>query len=146
MKTFVPKVDPNNRDWVVIDLNDAIMGRAAVQVATILRGKHKPTFTPHLDTGDHVICINASNVRVTGNKLRQTFRYRYTGYPGGLRSISLGDQISRNPERAFTLAVRKMLPKNRLGRKMLKKLHVYAGAEHPHSAQKPQELAVAGKE
>lgn len=140
MTTFIPKIDPNNRRWVVIDLQDAILGRAAVRVADILRGKNKPIFTPHLDTGDHVVVVNASGLKVTGSKPTQKRYYRYTGYPGGLRSRSLTEQMTKKPEDVFVKAVRGMLPKNRLGRKMIKKLHVYAGAEHPHQAQRPEVL------
>lgn len=140
MTTFIPKIDPNNRRWVVIDLQDAILGRAAVRVADILRGKNKPIFTPHLDTGDHVVVVNASGLKVTGSKPTQKRYYRYTGYPGGLRSRSLTEQMTKKPEDVFVKAVRGMLPKNRLGRKMIKKLHVYAGAEHPHQAQRPEAL------
>jgi large subunit ribosomal protein L13 len=140
MTTFIPKIDPNNRRWVVIDLQDAILGRAAVRVADILRGKSKPIFTPHLDTGDHVVVVNASGLKVTGNKPSQKRYYRYTGYPGGLRSRSLTEQMIKKPEDVFVKAVRGMLPKNRLGRKMIKKLHVYSGAEHPHQAQRPEAL------
>lgn len=145
MKTFLPKVDSNSRNWVLVDLNGVTMGRAAVQVADILRGKNKPTFTPHLDVGDNVIAINASALNVTGAKLREKFRYHYTGYPGGLRRISIGQQLATRPDDAFTATVWGMLPKGRLGRKMIKKLHVYAGAEHPHAAQKPQTITVKGK-
>jgi len=140
MKTFIPKVDPGARDWVLIDLENVTLGRAAVAVADILRGKNRPIFTPHLDTGDHVVAINAAGIKVTGNKLDQKKYYRYSGYPGGLKSISLGDRMAKQPEKVFTLAVKGMLPKNRLGRKVLKKLHVYAGSEHPHRAQKPTKL------
>lgn len=143
MKTFIPKVDPNNRKWWVIDLNDQILGRAAVQVANALRGKDKPIFTPHLDTGDHVVVINAEKVRITGaNKPRQMAYYRYSGYPGGLNTTTFEKMMAKQPEEVFRLAVRRMLPKNRLGRKMYKKLHVYAGDNHPHKAQKPEELKV----
>ena len=140
MTTFIPKIDPASRRWVVIDLQDAILGRAAIRVADILRGKNKPIFTPHLDTGDHVVAVNASGLRVTGNKPTQKRYYRYTGYPGGLRSRSLNEQMHKKPEDVFVKAVRGMLPKNRLGRKMIKKLHVYSGAEHPHQAQRPEDL------
>jgi large subunit ribosomal protein L13 len=142
MKTFIPKVDPNNRKWVVVDLNGAVLGRAAVKVADMLRGKDKPIFTPHLDTGDHVVVVNAGGVKVSGAKMQQVRYYHYTGYPGGLRSISMGDQMQKKPEDVFAKAVKRMLPKNRLGRKMFKKLHVYAGAEHPHQAQKPEKRAL----
>ena len=141
MKTFIPKIDPQNRKWHVVDLNGAILGRAAVKVANILRGKNKPIFTPHLDTGDHVIAINASSIKVTGNNKPQNLKYyRYSGYPGGLKEITFEQMMQKKPEEVFRLAVRRMLPKNRLGRKIFKKLHVYAGAEHPHKAQKPEML------
>lgn len=141
MKTFLPKVDSNNRKWWVIDVEGKVLGRAAVKAATILRGKHRPTFTPHLDAGDHVIIVNADKVRVTGsNKPIQMAYYRYSGYPGGLKKTTLSQQLQKKPEDAMTLAVRRMMPKNRLGRKMIKKLHVYAGPEHPHKAQQPEEL------
>ncbi len=141
MKTFIPKVDPNNRKWWVLDLDDVILGRAAIKVANVLRGKDKPIFTPHLDTGDHVVVINAEKVRVTGkNKPDQLRYYRYSGYPGGLRTTTFSELMDKKPEEAFRLAVKRMLPKNRLGRKMLKKLHVYAGASHGHQAQKPETL------
>lgn len=141
MKTFVPKIDPANRKWHLVDLNDVVLGRAAVKVANILRGKNKPIFTPHLDTGDHVIVINAKSVRVTGkNKPKNLRYYRYSGYPGGLTKTTYEEMLQKKPEEVFRMAVKRMLPKNRLGRKMFKKLHVYAGSEHPHSAQKPEEL------
>jgi len=141
MKTFIPKVDPNNRKWWVLDLEDVILGRAAIKVANILRGKDKPIFTPHLDTGDHVIVVNAEKVRITGkNKPDQLRYYRYSGYPGGLRTTTFSKMMETKPDEAFRLAVKRMLPKNRLGRKMLKKLHVYAGASHEHRAQKPETL------
>ncbi|NOY88944.1 MAG: 50S ribosomal protein L13 [FCB group bacterium] len=141
MKTFIPKIDPQNRKWHVVDLNGAILGRAAVKVANILRGKDKPIFTPHLDTGDHIIAINASLIKVTGNNKPQNLKYyRYSGYPGGLKEITFAKMMQKKPEEVFRLAVRRMLPKNRLGRKIFKKLHVYAGAEHPHQAQKPEVL------
>ena len=117
------------------------MGRAATRVATILRGKHKPVFTPHLDTGDHVVVVNAKAVRLTGtSKPHQLAYYRYSGYPSGLKRVTFAQQMQRKPELTFLHAVRRMLPKNRLGRKMLKKLHVYADANHPHQAQKPEKL------
>jgi len=136
MKTFIPKIDPAAREWIVVDLNGAILGRAAVQVADILRGKNKPTFTPHLDTGEHVVALNASGLKVTGKKIYQNYYYRYTGYPGGLRSVSMADRMAKHPEALFLSTVRGMLPKNRLGRQVIKKLHVYVGSEHPHRAQK----------
>jgi len=141
MKTFIPKVDPGNRKWRVIDLEEVVLGRAAVKVADILRGKDKPTFTPHLDTGDHVIAINAAQVKVTGkNKPNNLRYYRYSGYPGGLTETTFEQMMQKKPEEVFRMAVKRMLPKNRLGRKVFKKLHVYAGAEHPHQAQKPELL------
>jgi large subunit ribosomal protein L13 len=141
MKTFMPKIDPNDRKWFVLDLNGVILGRAAVRVANILRGKNKPIFTPHLDTGDHVVAINVEKIRVTGKgKPEQLKYYRYTGYPGGLRQPSLAELMQKKPHDVFRLAVRRMLPKNRLGRKMIRKLHVYAGAKHPHQAHQPATL------
>lgn len=139
MKTFIPKIDPNQRKWWVVDVKDQVLGRAAVTVAKILRGKDKPIFTPHLDTGDHVVVLNARGIRVTGkNKPRQMAYFRFSGYPGGLRRTAFEDMLATKPEEAFRLAVKRMLPKNRLGRKMLKKLHVYADASHHHQAQKPE--------
>lgn len=138
MKTFIPKIEPNNKKWIIVDLKGMAIGRAAVTVASILRGKTKPIYTPHLDTGDFVVAINASALSLSGKKATDRFRYHYTGYPGGLRAISSGDEIATKPEQAFMMTVRGMLPKNRLGRKMLKKLHVYPGAEHLHQAQKPE--------
>lgn len=141
MKTFVPKIDPANRKWYLVDLEGATLGRAAVKVALILRGKGKPTFSPHLDCGDHVIAINASSVRVSGNsKPLQLTYYRYTGYPGGLRATTFTEQMRKRPEETFSHAVWRMIPKNRLGHKQFSKLHVYAGADHPHQAQKPEKL------
>jgi large subunit ribosomal protein L13 len=139
MKTFIPKVDPTNRKWWVMDLDGATMGRAAVRVANVLRGKDKPIFTPHLDTGDNVVVVNAEKVRVKGtNKPQQLSYYHYSGYPGGLKTTTFERMIEKHPERVFHAAVRRMLPKNRLGRKMLKKLHVYAGPDHRHQAQQPE--------
>ena len=144
MKTFVPKIDPTNRKWFVVNLEDVILGRAAVQVANVLRGKNKPIFTPHLDTGDHVVAVNAKQLRVTGKNTPKNLRYyRYSGYPGGLKETTYAVMMQKKPEEVFRLAVRRMLPKNRLGRKIFKKLHVYAGAEHPHQAQKPEQLKLS---
>jgi large subunit ribosomal protein L13 len=141
MKTFIPTIDGTKRKWYVVDLQGAILGRAAIKVATVLRGKDKPIFTPHIDTGDHVIAINAAGMRVSGkNKADKVAYHHYSGYPGGLRVTTLADLMKNKPEDAFSYSVRKMLPKHRLGRKMFKKLHVYAGAEHPHRAQKPEML------
>ncbi|HHT37611.1 MAG TPA: 50S ribosomal protein L13 [Firmicutes bacterium] len=131
------------RKWYVIDATDKTLGRLATQIATILRGKHKPIYTPHVDTGDHVIVINAEKVRLTGNKLQDKKYYRHSGYPGGLRVRTAGQILSSGrPEQVLKLAVKGMLPHNRLGRKMFKKLKVYAGNEHPHSAQKPEKLDI----
>ena len=144
MKTFIPKVDPSQRKWYVADVDGAILGRSAVKVANILRGKNKPIFTPHLDTGDHVVIINAGRLRVTGkNKPNQLSYYRFSGYPGGLRITTYEQMMQKRPEDVFMLAVKRMLPKNRLGRKMIKKLHIYADDKHPHQAQKPEILKLS---
>ena len=140
MKTVVPKIDQLERKWFLVDAEDEILGRLASQVAILLRGKHKPDFTPHLDLGDHVIVINADKIKVTGRKMSQKVYKRYTGYPSGLRVQTLEKVMQSRPERVFLHAVKGMLPKNRLGRKMIKKLRIYAGAEHPHHAQKPEAL------
>ena len=139
-KTFVTKADDIKRDWFVVDAEGQSLGRMASKIAAILRGKHKPIFTPGLDTGDFVIVTNAAKVTVTGNKLTEKFYYRYSGYPGGLTSISLRDQLAQHPDRVIEHAVWGMLPHNKLGRAMLKKLKVYPGAEHPHQAQNPSAL------
>ena len=128
------------RQWYVVDATGKTLGRLASQIAVVLRGKHKPTFTPHLDMGDFVIVVNAEKVRVTGRKLDQKVYYRHSGYPGGLKSITLRDQLEKHPTRVIEAAVRGMLPRNRLGRKLMKKLKVYAGPDHPHQAQNPQPL------
>ncbi|MCT9928637.1 50S ribosomal protein L13 [Planotetraspora sp. A-T 1434] len=137
MRTFSPKPNDVERQWYVIDATDVVLGRLASHVATLLRGKHKPIFAPHVDTGDFVIVINADKVALTGNKLEQKKAYRHSGYPGGLRSVAYGELMEKRPDRAVEKAVRGMLPKNALGRKMAKKLKVYSGAEHPHQAQQP---------
>jgi large subunit ribosomal protein L13 len=137
VRTFSPKAADIQRQWHVIDAADVVLGRLASQSAILLRGKHKPIFAPHVDTGDFVIIINASQVALTGNKLQDKRAYRHSGYPGGLRSVSYGDLMARNPEKAVEKAVRGMLPKNTLGRHQLSKLKVYAGPEHPHQAQMP---------
>ncbi len=139
-KTYATKAGDIERSWFIADADGQTLGRIATRVATILRGKHKPSFSPNLDTGDFVVIVNAEKVAVSGTKLDDKNYYRHSGYPGGLRTINLRRMLDRNPERALTLAVRGMLPSNKLGRKMLKKLKVYAGAEHPHSAQQPQTL------
>lgn len=140
MRTYTPKPEDIERRWYVVDAQGKTLGRLASEIARILRGKHKPIFSPHMDTGDFVIVINAEKVHVTGRKLTQKFYYRHSGYPGGLKAISLRDQLKKHPERVIQHAVRGMLPKNRLGRKMIKKLKVYAGPDHPHKAQKPEPL------
>ncbi|HWG14862.1 MAG TPA: 50S ribosomal protein L13 [Streptosporangiaceae bacterium] len=137
MRTYSPKGSDITRQWHVIDASDVVLGRLASQVAVLLRGKHKPIFAPHVDTGDFVIVINANKVALSGNKLEQKRAYRHSGYPGGLRSISYGELMEKRPERIVEKAVRGMLPKNSLGRKTLRKLKVYAGPDHPHSAQQP---------
>ncbi|WP_113700204.1 50S ribosomal protein L13 [Nonomuraea lactucae] len=137
MRTYSPKPADVQRQWYVIDATDVVLGRLASHVATLLRGKHKPIFAPHVDTGDFVIVINAGKVALSGNKLEQKKAYRHSGYPGGLRSVSYGELMEKRPEKAIEKAVKGMLPKNSLGRKMAKKLKVYAGAEHPHQAQQP---------
>ena len=137
VRTFSPKAADIQRQWHVIDAADVVLGRLASQSAILLRGKHKPIFAPHVDTGDFVIIVNAAKVALTGNKLQDKRAYRHSGYPGGLRSVSYADLMARNPEKAVEKAVRGMLPKNTLGRHQLSKLKVYAGPEHPHAAQKP---------
>lgn len=138
IKSYTPKPDDIQREWFVVDAKDQTLGRLASQIAQVLRGKHKPIFAPHMDVGDFVIVINADKIRVTGKKLDQKMYYRHSGYPGGLKVRTLREQLERNPERVIRLAVRGMLPKNRLGRKMIKKLKVYAGDKHPHQAQQPK--------
>ena len=140
MRTFTEKTANIRQEWYVVDAQGLTLGRLAARIAPILKGKHKPTYTPHLDCGDFVIVINADKLRVTGRKLDQKLYYRHSGYPGGLTSISLRDQLQRHPERVLEEAVRGMLPKNRLGRRMFKKLKVYAGGSHPHQAQQPRPL------
>ncbi|MCL7452650.1 MAG: 50S ribosomal protein L13 [Anaerolineae bacterium] len=140
MRTFTAKKEEIERQWYVIDAEGQTLGRLASKIAPILKGKHKPIYTPHLDCGDFVVVINADKVRVTGNKMDQKFYYRHSGYPGGIKSISLRDQLARHPERVLQAAVRGMLPKNKLGRRMIKKLKVYAGDAHPHDAQQPKSL------
>jgi large subunit ribosomal protein L13 len=138
MKTWTPKQGEIQRKWFVIDAKDKILGRVASETARILRGKHKPQFAPHVDTGDFVIVINASRVRLTGKKLEQKVYYRHSGYQGGLKTTKAGRMLREKPERVFRLAVRGMLPKNSLGRAQLTKLKIYAGETHPHTAQKPE--------
>ena len=138
MKTFVAKSADIQRKWLVVDAEGQTLGRLATQIAVLLKGKHKPIYTPHLDCGDFVVVINAEKITVTGRRLEQKHYYRHSGYPGGLKQISLRDQLERYPTRPVELAVKGMLPKNKLGRKMIKKLKVYAGPDHPHQAQSPE--------
>ena len=137
MPTYSPKPGEITRAWHVIDATDVVLGRLASQAATLLRGKHKPMFAPHVDTGDFVVIVNAEKVAVTSNKRADKFVYRHSGYPGGLRQRSVGETLDKQPDRLVEKAIKGMLPKNRLGRAMGKKLKVYAGPEHPHAAQKP---------
>ena len=139
-KTYYPKADEISRDWVLVDANDQTLGRLATQIATILLGKHKPGFTPGVDMGDYVIVVNAERIKVTGNKLDDKMYYRHSRYPGGLKSISLRDQLARFPERVIEKAVWGMLPHNRMGRKLMRKLRIFAGPDHPHAAQQPKSL------
>ena len=138
VKTYTVRKGDIKREWYVVDAQGRTLGRLASQIAKILRGKHKPIYVPHLDCGDYVIVVNAEKVRVTGKKLDQKFYYRHSGYPGGIKSINLRDQLQKHPTRVLEAAVRGMLPKNRLGRAMIKKLKVYAGGSHPHQAQQPK--------
>ncbi len=143
--TYMAKEKDIQRKWYVIDVAGQPLGRVASEIARLLRGKHKPTYTPHVDTGDHVVVINADKVMLTGRKAKEKMYYRHSGYPGGLKSIPFEEMIARHPERVIHLAVRRMLPSNRLGRAMLKKMKVYAGPEHPHQAQKPETLVLNPK-
>jgi len=140
VKTFTAKPTEIERKWYVVDASGCVLGRLASFVATRLRGKHKPVYTPHVDTGDHIIVINADKIALTGRKWDEKFYYRHSGYVGGLKSITAKKLLEKRPEDLVMHAVRGMLPKNRLGRKMFKKLKVYAGSEHPHVAQKPETL------
>ncbi|MGH1487514.1 MAG: 50S ribosomal protein L13 [Cellvibrionaceae bacterium] len=142
MKTISAKPETVKRDWYLIDAEGKTLGRMAAEIATRLRGKHKPEYTPHVDTGDFIVVVNAEKVRVTGNKAKDKIYHSHTGYPGGLKSISFEKLIDKAPERTIQSAVRGMLPKGPLGRAMFKKLKVYAGTEHPHTAQQPQELTL----
>jgi large subunit ribosomal protein L13 len=142
VKTYTARAEDIERQWFLVDAEGKTLGRLASEIAQVLRGKHKPVYTPHLDCGDYVIVINAEKVQVTGRKLDQKMYHRHTGYPGGLRSISLRNQLQKHPHRVLQAAVRGMLPKNRLGRRMLRKLKVYAGDSHPHQAQQPQRLEI----
>lgn len=142
MKTFSAKPAEVKRDWLLVDAKDKTLGRLATEIATRLRGKHKPIYTPHVDTGDYIVVINADKVRATGNKMWDKTYYRHTGYPGGIKSVTMAQQLEKHPERVLESAVRGMMPKNPLGRAMFKKLKVYAGAEHPHAAQQPTAVEI----
>lgn len=143
MKSFVAKKEDINQEWFVVDATDLILGRLASEVARRLRGKHKAIFTPNVDTGDFIIVVNAEKIRLTGRKMDQKMYHRHSGYPGGIRSVNARRLLDTFPERVLTIAVRGMLPKTRLGRQMIKKLKVYAGPEHPHEAQRPQQLSLS---
>lgn len=142
MKTFSAKPKEVQRDWYLIDADGKTLGRLASEIARRLRGKHKAIYTPHIDTGDYIIIVNAEKVRTTGRKLVQKRYYRHTGYPGGIRSLTLEQLLAKTPERALEIAVKGMLPKNPLGRAMFRKLKIYAGVDHPHTAQQPHPLEI----
>jgi large subunit ribosomal protein L13 len=142
MKTYVANAQDRERSWLIVDASGQTLGRLATQIADVLRGKRKPTYTPHVDTGDFVIVVNAEKIAVTGKKLQEKRYYRHSGYPGGLKSRTLNDMLERRPEEVIRIAVRGMLPRNRLARKQITKLKVYAGPEHPHIAQKPQPMEI----
>jgi large subunit ribosomal protein L13 len=141
--TYTPKASEIQRDWYVVDADGLVLGRLATEVARVLRGKHKPTFAPHLDTGDHVIIVNADKVVLTSDKGDRKVVYRHSGYPGGIKAETFGHLLARKPEEAVRRSIRGMLPKTRLGRQQLTKLKVYAGPTHPHAAQQPRPLDVA---
>ena len=140
MKTYSAKAETVERDWFVVDADGKTLGRLATEVASRLRGKHKPEFTPHVDTGDYIVIVNAEKITVTGNKAKGKIYYSYTGYPGGIKDITFEKLIEKAPERVFEKAVKGMLPRGPLGREMFRKLKVYVGADHPHTAQQPQTL------
>lgn len=142
-KTYIPKSGEITRDWYLVDANDQNLGRLATQIATVLLGKHKPNYTPGMDTGDFVVVVNCENIRVTGNKLEVKKYYRYSLYPGGLKEISLREQLQKHPDRVIHKAVWGMIPHNKFGRKLIKKLKIYAGPDHPHAAQNPKPLALS---
>ncbi|MGS2724189.1 50S ribosomal protein L13 [Porticoccus sp. GXU_MW_L64] len=142
MKTFSAKPESVQRDWYLVDATDKTLGRLAAEIASRLRGKHKPEYTPHVDTGDYIVVTNVEKIRVTGNKAKDKIYHSHTGYPGGLKSISFEKLVDKAPERTLQSAVKGMLPKGPLGRAMFKKLKIYAGSEHPHAAQQPQELNI----
>ena len=142
MKTFSAKDSSVRRDWFVVDAEGKVLGRLAAEIAHRLRGKHKPEYTPHVDTGDYIVVINADKVRVTGKKTNDKLYHRHSGFPGGIKTMSFNKLLAHKPERVIELAVKGMMPRNPLGRSMRSKLKVYAGGEHPHSAQQPQELTI----
>lgn len=142
MRTFSPRAGDIQHQWHVIDATDVVLGRLASHVATLLRGKHKPIFAPHMDTGDFVIVVNAEKVALSGNKLQDKRAYRHSGYPGGMHSVAYSDLLAKHPERVVEKAVKGMLPKNTLGRNQLRKLKVYAGPDHPHQAQQPTPFTI----
>jgi len=142
MKTFIAKPQNVEHNWLVLDAEGQTLGRMAAEIATRLRGKHKPEYTPHVDTGDYIVVINAEKVAVTGNKVKDKIYHSHSAFPGGLKSIAFGKLVDRAPERVIKLAVKGMLPRTPLGRAMFKKLKVYAGTEHPHAAQQPQALTL----
>jgi large subunit ribosomal protein L13 len=142
MKTYSAKPESVERGWFIVDAQDVVLGRLATELARRLRGKHKPEYTPHVDTGDYIVVINAEKIAVTGNKLEDKLYHHHTGYPGGLKTVNLRKLLETHPTRAIESAVKGMLPKNRLGREMIKKLKIYAGTEHNHQAQQPQSLSI----
>ena len=144
MKTPLPKVNETERKWYVVDASEQVLGRLASQIAMRLRGKHKPIFTPHLDTGDFIVVVNAERVKLTGDKLDKKLYHRHTGYLGGLKTVTAREMLDKKPEDVIRLAVRRMLPKNRLARQQLKKLKIYAGPTHPHQAQMPESIQLTG--
>ena len=142
MKTFVAKPDSVSKTWYTINAEGKVLGRMATRIATVLQGKHRPQYTPHVDTGDFIVVFNAEKVKLTGKKLTDKMYKRYSGYPSGLKLTPAGEMLEKHPDRVIKLAVRRMLPKSKLGDKMIKKLKVYAGPEHPHTAQQPKELTI----
>jgi len=142
VKTYSANKETVKRNWYVVDASDKVLGRMATEIANRLRGKHKAEYTPHVDTGDYIVVVNAEKVKVTGNKARDKMYYHYTGYPGGIKSITFEKLLDKAPEKAIEVAVKGMMPKNKLSRAMLSKLKVYAGNDHPHAAQQPQALEI----
>ncbi|HID97056.1 MAG TPA: 50S ribosomal protein L13 [Thermodesulfobacteriaceae bacterium] len=143
MTTPIPNINEIDRKWYIVDASDMVLGRMATQIASRLRGKHRPDFTPHLDTGDFIIVVNAAKVKLTGRKMDDKIYYSHSGYLGGMKSMNAREMLEKNPEKVIRLAVKRMLPKNRLARRQLKKLKIYAGPDHPHQAQMPEQLEVS---